>query len=130
MCPDWWLNTALVGSAVRTLTEGPGNQGVANRAETVRRADPTGFHQSGHVSQQAFLSDNRQLTTDNSELPEPGGTGSKLSYRSPRAQRSWERVRTGSSHTCLRLIAAGRKLGLFCLPDSALIRPKLRSAND
>src|SRR5271165_1173004 len=50
MCPEWWLNTALVGSAVRTLTEDPGNQGVANRAEMVRTADPTGFHQSGHMS--------------------------------------------------------------------------------
>src|SRR5208337_2237766 len=61
---------------------------------------------------------------------EPGGTGSKLSYRSHRAQRSGERDRAGSSHTCLRLIAAGRKLGLFCLPDSAWVCPKLRSAND
>ena len=61
---------------------------------------------------------------------EPGGTGSKLSYRSHGAQRSGKRDRTGSSHTCLRLIAAGRKLGSFCLPDSALISPKLRSAND
>ena len=42
MCPDWWLNTALVGSAVRTLTEDPGNQGVANRAETVR-TEPENF---------------------------------------------------------------------------------------
>ena len=37
MCPDWWLNTALVGSAVRTLTEDPGNQGVANRARRSAR---------------------------------------------------------------------------------------------
>src|SRR5512135_526863 len=50
MCPDWLLNTALVGSAVRTLTEVPGNQGVANRVGTVRTVDPTGFHQSGHMS--------------------------------------------------------------------------------
>jgi hypothetical protein len=35
---------------VRTLTENPGNQGVANRVGTVRTADPTGFHQSGHMS--------------------------------------------------------------------------------
>src|SRR5271157_366004 len=40
---------------------------------------------------------------------EPGGTGSKLSYRSQHAQRSGERDRAGSSHTCLRRIAAGRK---------------------
>jgi hypothetical protein len=44
---------------------------------------------------------------------EPGGTGSKLSYRSQHVQRSGERDRAGSSHTCLRRIAAGRKLGLF-----------------
>src|SRR5271157_4822513 len=46
---------------------------------------------------------------------EPGGTGSKLSYRPHHAQRSGERDQAGSSHTCLRLIAAGRKLGSFCL---------------
>ena len=39
----------------------------------------------------------------------PGGRGSKLSYRSHRAEHSGKRDRTGSSHTCLRLIAAGRK---------------------
>jgi len=44
---------------------------------------------------------------------EPGGTGSKLSYRPHHAQRSGERDQAGSSHTCLRLIAAGRKLGSF-----------------
>ena len=55
MCPEWWLNTALVGSAVRTLTENPGNQGIANRVGTVRTADPTGFHQSGHMSQKCWL---------------------------------------------------------------------------
>jgi hypothetical protein len=46
---------------------------------------------------------------------EPGGTGSKLSYRSQHAQRSGERDRAGTSHTCLRLIVASRKLGLFFL---------------
>ena len=50
---------------------------------------------------------------------EPGGTGSKLSYRSQHAQRSGERDRAGTSHTCLRLIVASRKLGLF----SCSIRP-------
>ncbi len=44
---------------------------------------------------------------------EPGGTGSKLSYRSQQAQRSGERVRAGSSHTCLRRIAAGRNMSMI-----------------
>ncbi len=39
------LQTA--GSAVRTLTENPGNQGVANRAETVR-TEPENFSSSVH----------------------------------------------------------------------------------
>jgi len=51
MCPDWWLNTALVGSAVRTLTETIGKQGVASGVGTVLTADPTGFHQSEHIKE-------------------------------------------------------------------------------
>ena len=40
----------------------------------------------------------------------PGTTGSGLSYRSHHAQRSGWRDLAGYSHTCSRLIAAGRKL--------------------
>src|SRR5208283_1773133 len=60
---------------------------------------------------------------------EPGGTGSN-SYRPLHAQRSGERDQAGSSHTCLRLIAADRKLGSFCLPDSAMVCRKFCSVND
>src|SRR5208337_1347877 len=59
---------------------------------------------------------------------EPGGTGSKLSYRSQHAERSGERDRAGSSHTCLRRIAAGRKLGSFfrAIPPAFVTSQKYR----
>ncbi len=62
---------------------------------------------------------------------EPGGTGSKLSYRSQHAQRSGERDRAGSSHTCLRRIAAGRKLGLFScsIPPSFVLSRNMSMVN-
>ena len=62
---------------------------------------------------------------------EPGGTGSKLSYRSQHAQRPGECDRAGSSHTCLRRIAAGRKLGLFScsIPPSFVLSHNLSMTN-
>ena len=50
----------------------------------------------------------RKRGVHGARLPlEPGGTGSKLAYRSHHAQRSGERDQAGLSHTCLRRIAAG-----------------------
>src|SRR5208337_2671870 len=62
---------------------------------------------------------------------EPGGTGTKLSYRSQHAQRSGERDRAGSSHTCLRRIAAGRKLGSFfgSIPPSFVLSHNMSMIN-
>jgi len=75
MCPEWWLNTALVGSAVRTLTENPGNQGVANRVGTVRTADPSAsasvFGQRGASPLQARAL--RPVTDGNCVLARGGG---------------------------------------------------------
>src|SRR5208337_5020752 len=62
---------------------------------------------------------------------EPGGTGSKLSYRSQHAQRSGDRDRAGSSHTCLRRIAAGRELGMFScsIPPSFVLSHNMSMIN-
>src|SRR5271157_3576811 len=43
----------------------------------------------------------------------PGGTGSKLTHRAHNAQRSGCRDQAGSSHTCLRRIAAGRNMSMI-----------------